>query len=105
LVPGEDKQELSVFRINGMEWNEIWEMGRRELRIKPPMRLHGGAVFKAASIPTPLFLQMDESPERHGNIIGWPSPYDESLWLSLAQRLAAKATLNLTPEILAELHH
>lgn len=52
-----------------------------------------GDVVAGAVFDVGLDVRPDNVPERHAAIVGWPERKDEQL--SLAQRLAAVATLNL----------
>lgn len=78
---------LSVFRINNLSEDEIWELCER-------LPKYGRGDF-----PTSLVLSIglraepDNDPPRHVNIVGWPP--EKSAQKSLAQLLAAEATLCL----------
>lgn len=89
---------LSVFRIDGLTTEEIWEMGHRRviLAMKQPRQLYGVAEIKAASVTrVNLNIVPDPLPDRHANIVGWPT--DQARHLSIAQQLAAEAQLKLRP--------
>lgn len=81
---------LSVFRISGLQENQIWEVGCG-LRLLP---LLGRADIKASAVTkTGLSIDADDIPPRHANIFGWPA---ESSAIKLkAIELAEKAELYL----------
>ncbi len=57
-------------------------------------RLLARAELNVANITSVgLQVEVDDTPPRHANIIGWPLEKDE--WMSLAQQLATFATLKI----------
>ncbi|MBI4651268.1 hypothetical protein HY745_08300 [Candidatus Desantisbacteria bacterium] len=83
--------KLSIFRIVGLEENEIWEMGKKNISDK---NLHGRAEISPMDInKAGLKIDPDNIPERHANIIGWPD--EKSARQMAAIELASKASLKL----------
>ena len=84
--------QLSVFRIDGLEHSQIWDLARTYV-LPTGRNLHGRADLLRTEIESTepaLQLVMDEAPPRHGNVIRWPADKDEQL--ALAQELAECAT-------------
>jgi len=95
FIPTRDLQ-LSVYRIDGLEWVEIWEIGQKQVIdvMLTPKLLHGIAKIKAGKfIENGLVIDPDNSPPRHATVRNWPE-YDAEC-LSKAQILAAEAILVL----------
>lgn len=91
-------RELSVYRIQELNEGEIVRLGKenvcRPSKEGQQRNLHGFARFNAKTVlETDLDFLVDNEPERHANIIGWPS--EKSAQKSIAQVLASKATLHL----------
>ena len=81
--------ELSIFRIDDLTDREVWEHVTKHAR-RPGRDLHGRADFRLSDADVPaLRLVLDETPPRHGNLVGWPEDKDGQL--ALAQELAAIA--------------
>lgn len=83
--------ELSVFRIDGLDddavWRHIGEYARR-----PRRNVHGRGDFQLADLEDgDLSLALDETPPRHGNIVGWPAGKDRQLALARALARVARA--------------
>lgn len=89
FMPPEDRR-LSVFRISGLQENDVWSIGDN-LRSQPSL---GRADIKALSVlEIGLLIDADDIPPRHANIIGWP---EEASAIKLkAMELAEKASLRL----------
>lgn len=91
----------SVFRVTGLTDSEIWGIGTehvqptRQGRIKARGDLSTDAVERATLGGHADVLRVQEAPppERHAEIAGWPD--DEDAMISLAQQLAAEATVHL----------
>lgn len=80
---------LSVFRINDLSEDEIWELCER-------LPKYGRGDFLSSRVSSiGLRAEPDNDPPRHVNIVGWPP--EKSAQKSLAQKLAAEATLRLNP--------
>ena len=67
---------LSVFRIDGLQLEEVWEIGQREVieAMLTPKILYGVADIKVAKVrENDLEVDPDNNPSLgHANIIGWP---------------------------------
>lgn len=86
---------LSVFRTQGLELDEIWELGAREAAAPSDRTLYGSAHVVTSQVRAQyLDVEADEPPDRHANIIGWPA--DKNARTAIAQGLARDATLSLT---------
>ncbi|MCX5999393.1 MAG: hypothetical protein NTU41_07325 [Chloroflexi bacterium] len=89
---------LSVFRIDGLTVDEVWQNGRVNVvnAMSPPRTLYGMASIKAAAVRNArLDIDADNTPPRHACIVGWPQDKDKRMLA--AQRLAALASLVLVP--------
>ena len=87
---------LSVYRIDGLQLDEIWDIGQNMvvLAMPQPRKLYGVADIKAGIVEREkLEIDPDDVPPRHANIIGWPE--DQAQQMSIAQGLAAEAILVL----------
>lgn len=87
---------LSVFRIDGLQLEEIWEIGQREVidAMSQSRELKGIADVKALKVQeNDLEIEPDNIPSRHANIIGWPEEKEKQK--IIAQELAAEAKLVL----------
>jgi len=88
FVPQKDNNRLSVFRISGLEENEIWKIAK-DLRAQPLLAradIQATSVFEAS-----LAIERDDTPPGHANIVGWPEK-DAEIKLK-AVTLAEKANL------------
>ena len=92
--------ELSVFRIDGLRLEQIWEMGERQVLATMPKsvagtkRINGIADIKVYKVQQlDLNVQPTASPPRHANICGWPEEKERQK--SIAQELAAEAEMKL----------
>ena len=89
FMPPEDRR-LSVFRISGLQENDIWSIGD-SLRTQPSL---GRADIMALSVlQSGLLIDADDIPPRHANITGWPE--EASAMKLKAIELAEKACLRL----------
>jgi len=86
--------ETSVFRIFKLTSSEIWNIGETYVSGPRNRTLYGRAdlINKDVEI-LGLSVIPDNVPDRHANIVGWPKEKDKQI--SLAQELAAVATLKL----------
>ncbi len=85
---------LSVFRIDGLIPKEVWEIGRVNVAPLPGKDVYGFAnIIASAVCEMDLDVDPDNNPPRHADIVGWPQEKSERT--SIAQELAAKATLRL----------
>lgn len=84
---------LSVFRIDGLKLDEVWEIGQKEVIdvLPQPKTLYGMADIKASKIlELELRVEPSNTPPRHADICGWP---EKAKHKSVAQQLAAEANL------------
>lgn len=86
FLPGADGL-TSVFRIDGLPGNHVWSLARP--RGERHVRARGDTIVRHVR-RVGLTVVVDEPPERHANIGGWPA---KDARLALAQELAAIATL------------
>lgn len=99
FLPNKDGK-TSVFHIFGLEEQEIWEIGDREVAPARQKPVLGRADIEQIEV-TKLNLSVidDESPSKHANIVGWPEDDDEreekAKRMSLAVELAESAQLYL----------
>jgi len=86
---------LSVYRIDGLKLDEIWDAGQKVILAMPERKtLYGVADIKARIVEREkLEIEPDKLPCRHANIVGWPE--NDARQLSIAQKLAAEAKLIL----------
>jgi hypothetical protein len=87
---------LSVFRIDGLTIDEVWNCGQKNVinTLPQPRNLHGYANIKASSVEdVSLNIDPDNTPPRHACIVGWPE--DKSERMLITQELAARAKLTL----------
>ena len=91
--------KLSVFRIDDLQLEEIWEIGQKHVidKMSKPKVLYGLADIKVFRVQEKnLKVDPDNKPIRHANIVGWPEgPENKARRQSIAQELAAEAELKL----------
>ncbi len=86
--------ETSVFRVSGVQDQEIWNIGEREVAQKSDRNLHARAdILTSKVFEKDLDVNPDDIPPRHAIIIGWPE--EESKWRMIAVEIAADAKLHL----------
>ena len=94
------KLELSVFRVEGLGYTEIQEIGLDVVKKIPnAQRLHGwGEISESAVRDTGLRVNYDDEPPRHANVLGWPdkAPERKQIQLILASHASA---IRLNPPI------
>jgi hypothetical protein len=81
--------EVSVFRTDGLTRAETDELGRS---IRPERTFRGWAAHLARHVKAHsklVRLILEEKPERHASIVGWPQEKDKQK--SIAADLAAKS--------------
>ena len=91
----EDETEISVFRIDGLPGNVIWEIGKKYIiPLRPGRHIHGRADLEAMSImDLGLKIRPDNKPKRHALITNLPKEkYDRQ---EIAVRLAEASRLVL----------
>lgn len=91
--PARKDYKTSVFRTIDLAEEEVWRLAdkhaagdRRKAEPRAVLLVH--QVTDAG-----LRVEPDDIPPRHANLAGWPTAKDE--WKSVAQELAAKATLRV----------
>ncbi len=92
--PARDDHKTSIFRISELSENQIWNLGDTFVASVINRELLACAELTVAAITSlDLRVQPNEPPIRHANIDDWP--LEKEKWLSLAQELAARATLRV----------
>lgn len=90
FMPNPKNGETSVFRTSGIEANEIWDIGDREVASKHDKSLLGRAdILTINVIKKGLKVIPTETPERHANLVGWPEEKSEQKQIAL--ELAAES--------------
>lgn len=90
FMPNPNNGETSVFRISGITNEEIWDIGDREVAPKIGKPILGRADINASNVTaTGLKVIPNEPPERHADIVDWPSERSEQKMIAL--ELAAEA--------------
>ena len=93
FMPHSVRLDLSVFRIQGLESEEIWSIGKH-VAAQRGKKLYGTGNIAVANIQkNQLRIVPNEPPPRHADIFGWPK--EKSAQKLKAQELAAEATLVL----------
>lgn len=88
------KGQTSVYRIQGLQPEGIYRLGRRHVAPEPTKTIYGwGTVLVRIVEAQGLSVVPDNRPPRHANIEGWPNDKDEQMLL--AHELAAAASLAL----------
>ena len=94
LEPSPIDQCTSVFRIDGLTENEIWDMGTRFVAEPRAKRVRARADITVSSvINSNLFVEPHEPPVRHALISGWST--EKHARMAKAQELAAHTSLKL----------
>lgn len=94
LEPSSEDGSISVFRIQDLDDNEIWQLGRQKVNIPGNQALRARADITVSSIRAAnLRVRAEEPPPRHALVFGWPENKDAIM--AKAQVLAAQATLRL----------
>jgi hypothetical protein len=92
FLPPKERLMTSTFHTTSLSEHEIWALG--EAHIGPSRNVHGRGDITVADVTTVgLGITPDYQPARHVDISGWPEEPEERL--SIAQHLAARATLSL----------
>lgn len=90
--PAPEDNATSVFRSLSLTEEQIWWLGQTHVATPRKMTLYARADIPVNSVLTlELTVRSDEPPRRHAIIGGWPAEKDAVM--SLAQELAAEATL------------
>lgn len=90
---------LSVFRITGLDGEQVRKMGQDNVVRDTSLKLHGCAdiaVSDIKNVDPHLNIDCDGIPARHACIVGWPvGDEKKSERMLIAYKLADKATLIL----------
>mgnify|MGYP001569640033 CR=1 FL=1 len=93
FMPRENEVKISVFRIDGLGSQEIWDIGKEVAKNRNPS-LKGRADLLVEHVSqAKLSVESDEPPQRHANIV-FPSK-DKSEQKLIAIKLAGSANLRL----------
>jgi hypothetical protein len=88
------ERELSVFRIQDLPEEQIWEIGQRYVSEPQSKTLYArGDVLASVVTENNLTIDPDDHPPRHANVLGWPE--DKSAQKLIATELANQATLRV----------
>jgi hypothetical protein len=88
---------LSVFHTQNLQEGQIWPLAN-VISLNPPRRIEYRADIAVNQVKQlHLDVDLDNTPEHHANIIGWPD--EKSKQMLLAQELASKATLKLRKSV------
>ena len=96
FMPPPSNLRLSVFRIDELKLDKVWEIGQKEVidALPQPKTLYGMADIKASKVRKfDLEIESSNTPPRHADICGWPEI--KAQIKSVAQQLAAEAELVL----------
>ena len=90
--PGTGIFQTSVFQIQGLSEDEVWSLGEQHvLKNRPDRRVHGRAdVTVQEVLGVGLYLDPDNDPPRHANIVGWPGTKPERKLVALKLAEAAR---------------
>lgn len=95
--PSPQDKCTSVFRIDGLQEDEIWGIGYENVAKPRDRRIHARADFSVAVLAKiGLTIRPKEPPKRHALIDGWTT--EKHIIMARAQELAANASLKLTPK-------
>lgn len=90
FMPNPQNGETSVFRIDGISDQDVWQIGDHEVAARRGKPLLGRADIPALNVMAKdLQIVPNEPPPRHANIVGWPE--EKSKQLQIAIELAAEA--------------
>jgi hypothetical protein len=87
---------LSVERVDGLNMDQIWELGRTDVieKMPTPKTLYGVGEIKTSTVLSQkLTVVPDPLPCRHANLLGWPT--EKFKQISITQELAAAANIIL----------
>lgn len=98
FLPRDDGQ-LSVYRVDGLQENDIWDIGKRFVASPQNKRLHARSDFFASVIrEKKLRIVPDARPHpRHANIVDWPNEKQQRMQIAL--EIADVASLCMNPEL------
>ncbi len=93
--PGTNEWATSVFRIGGLSEQAIRTLQARHVPAPKGRTMYGRAEILTSIVKRHgLDVKLDNAPPRHTDIVSWPDSKPEQK--SVAQQLAADATLRLT---------
>jgi hypothetical protein len=96
FMPNPRNGETSVFRIAGMNDQDVWQIGDCEVAARRGKPLLGRADILTLNVMAKdLQIIPNEPPPRHANIVGWPN--EKSKQLQIAVELAAEAQFHSKP--------
>ena len=93
FLPEPTALETSVFRLLGLDAAQIQGIASAVAHASGRQFKARGDVLAGTVFTVGLAVRPDNTPERHASIVGWPN--DKGQQLSLAQRIAAAATLHI----------
>jgi hypothetical protein len=93
LMPAREDNTTSVFVTDGLDDDQVWQLGREHVEATRGPSLARGELTPQDITSVGLQLERDDDPPRHAAITGWPSPYAKDEIKSKAQQLAPKARL------------
>ena len=86
--------ETSVFKINELKNDDIWNLGIDNVIGNTGKTLYGRAGLEEKKAhEVGLIVEIDDNPPRHGTIHGWPEKKSEQKLLAI--KLASASTLYL----------
>jgi hypothetical protein len=96
FLPPPDNR-LSVFRIDGLNTEDVCQIGQQKVVSKMTGRtLHGFAdIVAQAFLDVKLTVDPDNNPARHASVVGWPEDRDKQMLIAI--ELAASAKLVTCP--------
>jgi len=92
-------QKLSVFCIDELVEEEIWEIGYNNISIPTSKEIYARANIEAEDILTTILeIDNNNTPLRHVDIIGWPSEKEDQKGIAL--ELSRKSALVIKPPLI-----
>ncbi len=94
--PSPQDRCTSVFRIDGLQEDEVWDIGHKNVAEPRGQgrRIHARADFLVSVLPKiGLTIRPKEPPKRHALIDGWTT--EKHIAMAKAQELAANASLKI----------
>ncbi|MCD6177557.1 MAG: hypothetical protein J7K29_06945 [Candidatus Cloacimonetes bacterium] len=92
-------QKLSVFCIDELVEEEIWEIGYNNISIPTSKEIYARANIEAEDILTTILeIDNNNTPLRHADIIGWPSEKEDQKGIAL--ELSRKSALVIKPPLI-----
>ena len=96
FMPRKMELDCSVFRTDDLTLKGTAELGR-EARPTETLRAWGQFLARhIAEVSEDLRLVMDETPPRHGNILGWPADKEDQK--AIAVEFTQRAQLMMAPD-------